>query len=85
MCDWHLGTVAATFYRIYVTPGSNPVHFQLCRAGSRARAADKEEIDSMLEQHVIEPTTGEWASPIVLVPKPDGSLRFVSITADSTP
>jgi hypothetical protein len=30
----------------------------------------------MLEQQVIEPATGEWASPIVLVPKPDGSLCF---------
>jgi hypothetical protein len=30
----------------------------------------------MLAQGAIEPTTCEWASPIVMVPKLDGSLRF---------
>jgi Reverse transcriptase (RNA-dependent DNA polymerase) len=30
----------------------------------------------MIEQKVIEPAMCEWASPNVLVPKPDGSLRF---------
>jgi hypothetical protein len=46
------------------------------RAGSRARVAEKTEIDWMLAQEVIEPAMCEWASPFVLVPKPKGALRF---------
>jgi len=30
----------------------------------------------MLDKGVIEPANTEWASPIVFVPKPDGTLRF---------
>jgi hypothetical protein len=76
MWDGHLGTVMATQHRIQLTPGAQPVHAQPYRAGTRARAAEQEEIQKMLAQDVIEPATCEWASPIMLVPKPDGSLRF---------
>jgi hypothetical protein len=76
MWDGHLGTVTATQHRIQLTPGAQPVHAQHYRAGIFSRAAEKEEIQKMLAQEVIEPATCEWASPIVLVPKPDRSLRF---------
>ncbi len=36
----------------------------------------KDELDIMLSMGVIEPSHSEWCSPIVLVPKKDGTLRF---------
>ncbi len=34
------------------------------------------ELEAMLEMRVIEESHSDWASPIVLVPKTDGSVRF---------
>ena len=34
------------------------------------------QLQRMLEQRVIQPSSSPWASPIVLVRKKDGSLRF---------
>ena len=36
----------------------------------------KKELDEMLEKGIIEATSREWASPIVMVKKKDGSLRL---------
>ena len=36
----------------------------------------KQEVEKMLEKGIIEPCDGPWSSPIVLVKKKDGSLRF---------
>ena len=36
----------------------------------------KEELDEMLAAGMIHPSTSPWASPIVLVPKKDGRVRF---------
>ncbi|KAF7646136.1 hypothetical protein LDENG_00192630 [Lucifuga dentata] len=35
----------------------------------------KEEIKNMLELGVIEPSESEWSSPMVMVPKKDGTQR----------
>jgi hypothetical protein len=76
MWDGHLGEVTATQHRIDLIPGDKPVHSQPYRAGTRAREIEKAEIEKILAQGVIKPATCEWASPIVMVPKPGGSLRF---------
>jgi hypothetical protein len=76
MWDGRLGHVQATSHRIELVPGATPVYSQPYRAGARAREAESSEVQRMLKFKVVEPTTSEWASPVVLVPKPDGSMRF---------
>ena len=34
------------------------------------------EVDKMLEEDIIEPSSSGWSSPIVMVKKPDKSYRF---------
>lgn len=40
------------------------------------RETVRKELESMLTLGVVEESKSEWRSPIVLVPKPDGSVRF---------
>jgi hypothetical protein len=68
--------VESTNHRIDLIAGQNTVNCQPYRAGPRARAVESTDIQRILKAEVIEPATSEWASPIVLVAKPDGSTRF---------
>jgi len=76
MWDGHLGTISAAKHRIEVPVEARPVRGVPYRAGPRMRQVEKEHIEDMLAQKVIEPANSEWASPVVFAPKKDGSLRF---------
>jgi hypothetical protein len=76
-----LGVLHGTQHRIETN--GNPVFQHPYRAGPAARKAEKEEVDRMLELGVIEPSNAEWASPVVLIPKPDGSTSFFALTTES--
>jgi len=72
----HLGSIKATEHRIELKPGSKPVRLNPYRMGPRTRKLINTQVDRMLKLEVIEPSQIEWASPVVLIPKPDGSPRF---------
>ena len=70
------GEIAATEHRIELTDGTEPIRSIPYRQGPATRTKAEHEIRKMLDAGVIEPATSEWASPIVLVPNKDRSLRF---------
>ena len=76
MWDGTLGEIKAPPHRIQIYDGSKPVHCQPYRAGPHARKVEADLVKEMMTQGVIEPASCEWASPVLLVKKADGSLRF---------
>ena len=53
-----------------------PVQQKPYRIPYSQRELVKKELNRMLEARVIKPSTSPWASPITLVPKKDGDVRF---------
>ena len=71
------------------TGDSPPIRSMPSRLCPAWRAQVKDEIDQLLRGKIIEPGKGPWSSPIVLVRKPDGSIRlcvdFRKLNAVTTP
>lgn len=76
MWNGKLGIIKVTKHHIELQNGAKPVFAQTYRAGPKACQIEQDEINKKLSEGFIEPATSEFASPVVLVPKPDGSLRF---------
>eukprot|EP00170_Pyropia_yezoensis_P000290 contig_1820_g291 len=72
----HLGLMKAIEHRIVLQPGAKPVRQQPYRAGQRSREVVKDQVSKTSKLDVVEPSKAECASPVVIVPKPDGSSRF---------
>ncbi|XP_047219374.1 uncharacterized protein LOC124867136 [Girardinichthys multiradiatus] len=62
-------------HEIYLKKNA-PARQKSYRIPERLMPELKKEINFMLELGIIEISTSEWCSPVVLVPKKDGSLRF---------
>lgn len=76
MWQGQLGEVTATEHRIDLAPGARPQFSQPYRAGPGSREVIEKHIEDMKEKGVIEPAQSQWAAPVVLAPKSDGTLRF---------
>jgi hypothetical protein len=60
------------------TTNETPIRQKAYRTPHSLVQKVKAEIDSMLQLGVIEPTTSAYASPIVVVPKPNGDIRVTT-------
>lgn len=58
------------------TGDAAPVRSAPYRVPQALQAKYDQEIDNMLQMGIVRPSTSPWASPVVIVPKPDGTIRF---------
>ncbi|MCM8922225.1 MAG: hypothetical protein LC540_19555, partial [Candidatus Thiodiazotropha sp.] len=75
MSSSDLGRCERVQHRIH-TGDAIPVRQPARRLPFGKRIVEQQEIHKMLEKGVIEPFNSPWSSPIVLVTKKDGSIRF---------
>ncbi|XP_041440518.1 uncharacterized protein LOC121400717 [Xenopus laevis] len=71
----HPGHTSIVEHDIVTNPGDH-VKLKPYRIPEARRQVVAEEVKKMLDLGVIEESCSDWSSPIVLVPKPDGSWRF---------
>jgi hypothetical protein len=69
-------SVATNVYHKIDTGNSNPINSQPYRVSPAERKNIQEQIADMLSKGVISTSKSPWASPVVLVSKKDGSMRF---------
>lgn len=58
------------------TGDAAPVHSAPHRVSAAEKRIIREQVEGMLNDGVIEPSVSPWSSPVVLVKKKDGSVRF---------
>ena len=71
-----LGKCTTTTFDITLKPGAKPIAQRPYRQSPKEKEIVKKEIDKMLELGLIQPCQSSWSSPIVLVPKKDGTMRL---------
>lgn len=57
------------------TGNERPIRQQAYRLSPSQKERLEKELEDMLENEIIRPSNSPWSSPVVMVPKPDGSTR----------
>ncbi|CAM5103905.1 unnamed protein product [Natator depressus] len=63
-------------YHSIDTGNARPIRAQPYQGSPQAKTAIDREIQDMLKMGAIRPPNSAWASPVVLVSKPDGEIHF---------
>lgn len=71
-----VGQTPLTKHRIITEETARPIRQNPYRVAQKEREVIQQQVKKMLEDDVIQPSKSPWASPVVLVKKKDGSLRF---------
>ncbi|KAL0158975.1 hypothetical protein M9458_047051, partial [Cirrhinus mrigala] len=73
--DLDLGLLTAVTHRINIG-AAGPVSQPVRRTPLRFQEEEERHLNAMLEAGVVTPSASEWASPVVLVRKKDGGVRW---------
>ncbi|KAI3660863.1 hypothetical protein MP638_006620 [Amoeboaphelidium occidentale] len=64
------------FYEILLEPDAKPIASKCRKFSPKEKVIIPEELTKMKQAGIVKESESEWVSPVVLVPKPDGSIRF---------
>ena len=70
------GKTSKIKHQINLKEETQPFNVPPYRCAPNRRKIIEENINEMLKEEIITPSNSPWASPVVLAPKKDGSLRF---------
>ena len=74
--DGKIGRTTYIQHHIRTEPGTKPIVSRPYKVNYKNREIIAQQVNEMLDQGIIRPSSSPWSAPVVLVPKSDGSRRF---------